>query len=56
VGYVANDCGTEMSRPLVRRVNRRVIRRKGMRGGRHYPQSADTAFHPHLSMAHGELE
>lgn len=40
-------------RPLVHRASRRVIRKKALRT-RNVAHSADVAFHPHLSMAHGE--
>lgn len=41
-------------RPLVRRANRRVVRKKGTRAGRSNLQPWEVAFHPHLSMAHGQ--
>ena len=43
-----------MCRALVRRVNRKVVRKKPGNRGRNVPQHIDPAFHQHLSMAHGE--
>lgn len=41
-------------RSLVRRANRRVVRKKRVGRLRNSSQHADVAFHPQLSMAHGE--
>lgn len=48
-----NDMAMKYYRPLVRRVNRKVVRKRGLRA-RNIAQPTDVAFHPHLSMAHGK--
>ena len=48
-----NDMTLNPHRPLVHRASRRVIRKKALRT-RNLAHPADVAFHPHLSLAHGE--
>lgn len=46
--------GCVICRALVRRVNRKIVRKKPCSRSRNSFQHADAAFHPHLSVAQGE--